>query len=138
MQPNDIKTLEGWVSFLSQAEIPVLKQTQRDLNKLLENIENAGGSLLMLGVEVFFNKLPAKPLVEEMLLGHTAALISILQVVHRSHRASYYALDWAIRMRDMHFEEVRIAALLHDLAELLVWCFAPAKHAENQCDAATG
>ncbi len=164
MQPHDIKTQEGWVSFLSQAEIPVLKQTQRDLNKLLENIENISArdvadvishdpmmtvkllrylqghkhrkqehevvqveqALLMLGVEALFNKLPAKPLVEEMLLGHTGALISILQVVHRSHRASYYALDWAVRMRDMHFEEVRIAALLHDLAELLVWCFAPA------------
>jgi HD-like signal output (HDOD) protein len=25
----------------------------------------------------------------------------------------------------MHFEEVRIAALLHDLAEVLMWCFAP-------------
>jgi HD-like signal output (HDOD) protein len=168
VQPYDIKTLEGWVSFLSQAEIPVLKQTQRDLNKLLENIENISArdvaevishdplmtvkllrylqshkhrkqehevvqveqALLMLGVEAFFNKLPAKPLIEEMLLGHTGALISILQVVHRSHRASYYALDWAVRMRDMHFEEVRIAALLHDLAELLVWCFAPASMLE--------
>jgi HD-like signal output (HDOD) protein len=25
----------------------------------------------------------------------------------------------------MHFEEVRIAALLHDMAEMLMWCFAP-------------
>lgn len=168
MQPHDIKTLEGWVSFLSQAEIPILKQTQRELNKLLEDVGNISArdvadvishdpmmtvkllrylqshkhrkqehevvqveqALLMLGVEAFFNKLPAKPLVEERLLGHTGALISILQVVHRSHRASYYALDWAVRMRDMHFEEVRIAALLHDLAELLVWCFAPASMLE--------
>ena len=27
----------------------------------------------------------------------------------------------------MHFEEVRFAALLRDLAEILMWCFAPAE-----------
>jgi HD-like signal output (HDOD) protein len=25
----------------------------------------------------------------------------------------------------LHYEEIRIAALLHDLAEILMWCFAP-------------
>jgi len=29
--------------------------------------------------------------------------------------------------KDFHSEEVRIAALLHDLAEMLMWCFAPEK-----------
>jgi len=52
-------------------------------------------------------------------------LLSCLRVVHRSHRASSFAFDWAVRMRDMHFEEVRIAALLRDMAEILMWCFAP-------------
>jgi HD-like signal output (HDOD) protein len=55
-----------------------------------------------------------------------AALVCLLRVVHRSQRASAYAFDWAVRLRDMHYEEVRIAALLHDLAEMLLWCFAPA------------
>lgn len=163
MQSQDIKGLEGWVSFFSQAEIPVLKQTERDLNTLREDAENISArdvadviardpmmtvkllrylqshkhskqlhevvqveqALLMLGVEAFIKKVPTKPFVEEMLGRHTVALISLLQVVRRSHRASYYALDWAVSMRDMHFEEVRIAALLHALAELLMWCFAP-------------
>jgi HD-like signal output (HDOD) protein len=49
----------------------------------------------------------------------------MLRVVHRSHRASEYAKDWAVQLRDLHYEEVRIAALLHDLAEILMWCFAP-------------
>lgn len=163
MQPQKIKGLEGWVNFLSQVEIPVLRQTERDLNKLLEDIENISArdvadviahdpmmtvqllrylqshksrkqehevvqveqALLMLGVEAFLSKSSAQPLVEEVLHSHTGALICILQVVRRSHRASYFAHDWAIRMRDMHFEEVCIAALLCDLAELLMWCFAP-------------
>lgn len=163
MQSQEIKGLEGWVDFLSQAEIPVLKQTARDLAVLHEDAKDLSArgvaaiiardpmmtvkllryqqkhkhrrqehevmeveqALLMLGVEAFFTKLPAKPLMDEVLRGQMDALVCLLRVVHRSHRASSYAFDWAVRLRDLHFEEVRIAALLHDLAELLMWCFAP-------------
>jgi HD-like signal output (HDOD) protein len=162
MSPQAIKGLDGWVAFLSQTEIPVLKQTARDLDTLHEDAENISArgvaeiiardpmmtvkllrylqghkhktqehevvqveqALLMLGVEAFFIKLPPKPLAEEILRGNTGALINLLNVVHRAQRASQYARDWAVNMRDMHYEEVRIAALLHDFAELLMWCFA--------------
>ena len=163
MTSQAIVGLDGWVAFLCKAEIPVLRQTARDLGKLQEDAENISArgvaevimrdpmmtvkllrylqghkhkrqeqevvqveqALLMLGVEAFFSKLPPKPLAEEMLQGNNVALISLLNVVRRAQRASYYARDWAVYMRDMHFEEVHIAALLHDLAELLMWCFAP-------------
>jgi HD-like signal output (HDOD) protein len=82
-------------------------------------------ALIMLGIEVFYSKVPAAPLVQDALVGQTDALIQLLHVIHRCHRASNYARDWAIRLNNMHFEEVRIAALLHDLAEMLMWCFAP-------------
>ncbi len=165
MQPQETKSLESWVAFLSQAEIPVLKQTARDLTALHEDSENISArgvakaiardpmmtvkllrylqhnkhrrqehevveveqALLMMGVEAFFRKLPPQPLVDEMLRGHMAALVCLLRVVHRSQRASAYAFNWAVHLRDLHFEEVRIAALLHDLAEMLMWCFAPAE-----------
>jgi HD-like signal output (HDOD) protein len=165
MQAQETGSLEGWVAFLSRAEIPVLKQTARDLAALHEGSKNLGArnvaaiiardpmmtakllrylqqhkhrsqehevvqveqALLMLGVEAFFSKIPPQPLVDEVLRGQMAALVQLLHVVHRSHRASSYAFDWAVRLRDLHFEEVRIAALLHDLAEMLMWCFAPAK-----------
>ncbi len=88
-------------------------------------------ALLMLGLEPFFNNIEAKPLIEDMLMKeHAVALPPLLRVVHRSHRASEYAYDWAVQMRDLHFEEVRIAALLHDMAEILMWCFAPDKMLE--------
>lgn len=83
-------------------------------------------ALLMMGVDAFFNKLPPQPLVDEMLGTQREALSCLLRVVNRSNRASAYALDWAVHLRDLHFEEIRIAALLHDLAEMLMWCFAPA------------
>lgn len=82
-------------------------------------------ALLMLGMETFFNKVTAEPLIEDMLKTHTVALPPLLRVVHRSHRASGYAFDWAVQLHDLHYEEVRIAGLLHDIAEILMWCFAP-------------
>ncbi len=82
-------------------------------------------AVIMLGIETFFNKIPARPVVQDVLNGQMEALIHLLHVLHRGHRASEYARDWSIRLNNMHFEEVRIAALLHDLAEMLMWCFAP-------------
>lgn len=82
-------------------------------------------ALLMLGVEPFFNNVPPQPLAEEMLKAHVVALPPMLRVVHRSHRASEYAKEWAVQLHDLHYEEVRVAALLHDIAEILMWCFAP-------------
>jgi HD-like signal output (HDOD) protein len=163
MSENDSIKLKQWVAKLTSADIPVLKQTARDLATLHEDesklsarsVENAIAAdpmmtvkllrclqqhkrrsqtnevvqveqaLIMLGVEVFYTKVPATPLVQETLAGQTEALIQLLHVIHRGHRASNYARDWAIRLNNMHFEEVRIAALLHDLAEMLMWCFAP-------------
>lgn len=83
-------------------------------------------ALLMMGVDAFFNRLPPQPLMDELLGEQREALGCLLRVVNRSNRASAYALDWAVHLRDLHFEEIRIAALLHDLAEMLMWCFAPA------------
>jgi len=160
---QEINGLEQWVSFLSHADIPVLKQTARNLAILREdqNRLSARGvaqviavdpmmsgkllrylqahkhsrqnheviqveqALIMMGVEASFDKIPAQPLVQEVLSGHMQALIQLLHVIHRSHRASEFAFDWAIRLSDLHYEEVRIATLLHDLAETLMWCFAP-------------
>jgi HD-like signal output (HDOD) protein len=84
-------------------------------------------ALIMLGLEVFLNKVPAEPFVETLLKGKLEPLTNLLHVVHRAQRASEYARDWAARRYDMHFEEVRIAALLRDLSEMLMWCFEPDK-----------
>lgn len=163
MQQQNVTGLDGWVDFLTGADIPVLKQTARDLATLHqdENKISARGvaqviamdpmltakllrylqqhkrrsqtsevmqveqALIMLGVEAFFTKIPAEPTVQDILKGQMDALVHLLHGVHRAHRASEYAYDWAVRLSDLHYEEVRIAALLHDLAEILMWNFAP-------------
>jgi HD-like signal output (HDOD) protein len=87
-------------------------------------------TLLMMGITRFFEILKPEPTVELVLHDHMEALVELLHVVRRSTRASEYAFDWALRLHDLHAEEVRIAALLHDLAEILMWCFAPAEMLE--------
>lgn len=82
-------------------------------------------ALLMLGIEPFFNNVAPKLLIEDQLKAHAVALPPLLRMVHRAYRASEYAYDWAVYLHDLHFEEVRVAALLHDIAEILMWCFAP-------------
>lgn len=157
------KGLQYWVAYLTRSELPVLKQTARDLlalradeNKLtvlgitqiiahdpimtikvlryLQQHKHRAQTaeviqieqvLLMLGVEPFYKNIAPQPIVEELLKGHVMALPPMLRVVHRSHRASQYAMEWAVRLRDLHYEEVRVAALLHDIAEILMWCFSP-------------
>ncbi len=160
---SQTKGLEYWVSTLTRAELPVLRQTARDLAalraddkrlnahsvaeviardpimtvKLLRYLQMHKGraqtteviqvhqALLMLGLEPVFNNVAPQPLIEEMFKMHIKALAPMLRVIHRSHRASEFAKGWALQLHDLHFEEVRVATLLHDIAEILMWCFAP-------------
>ncbi len=159
MQHHKMRELAEWVEFLSQVDIPVLKQTARNLSVLRQDEKNLSArgvayvirhdsmmtvkllrylqqkkhsrqehevlqidqALMMLGLDVFFKKVPTELLAETVLIGQIDALSCLLRVMNRSNRASTFAVDWAVRLNDMHFEEVRIAALLFDIAELLMW-----------------
>lgn len=160
---SEARGLDYWVAVLTQADLPVLKQTARGLEELRADDEKLTAigvaeiiardpimtvklirylqqhkhkiqtteviqveqALLMLGIEPVFARVPPAPLIEDALKHKTPALLHLLRAIHRAHLASEYAKDWAVRLRDLHFEEVRIAALLHDIAEILMWCFAP-------------
>jgi hypothetical protein len=63
--------------------------------------------------------------IEVQLRPHPQALLGILKVVNRARRAAQWARDWAIVRHDLDVDEITLAALLHDFAELLMWCFAP-------------
>ena len=43
----------------------------------------------------------------------------------RARHAALYALDWSVQRNDIDTDEVVIAALLRDMTEMLLWCFAP-------------
>ena len=92
---------------------------------LRSEITNIASAVMMLGVDPFFRKFENPLTIEALLQRQPQALLGMLQVVLRTQRASRYAHEWAFARHDMNVEEVALAALLHDLAEILLWCFAP-------------
>ena len=162
------KSIAEWLAFFGRADIPVLRHTARDLEKLRadQSLLNASSianvvtddplmtvkllrymqmhkrnsqayelvdvkqMLLMMGLDAFFDAVPAKPMAEEMLRGHLDALVCLLQTVRRAQRAADFAFDWALRLHDLHAQEVLVSALLTHVSEMLMWCFNPGQMLE--------
>jgi HD-like signal output (HDOD) protein len=98
----------------------------------LQDLSTVEHAVMMLGVEPFFHHFAQFDVIEDRLKSHPQTLLGLLHVIRRAQRAARYALDWATWRCDLNSEEVAIAALLHDLAEMLVWCFAPQQALEVQ------
>ena len=168
--PQQAKSMAAWLAFLGQAEIPVLKQTARELERLSADeshldarsianvvtddplmtvkllrymqthkhrnqkyeLVDVKEALLMMGLDAFFREVPATPISEDMLNGHIEALVHLLHTVRRAQRSAHYAYDWALRLHDLHAEEVHVSALLYHVAEMLMWCFNPGQMLEIQ------
>lgn len=93
---------------------------------LQHDITTIASAIMMSGIEPFFRRFGDLPTIEDKLKAAAPqALLGIMQVIRRAQRAADYAWDWAVWRHDINAEEVRLAALLHDLAEILMWCFAP-------------
>ena len=87
-------------------------------------------AIMMIGTTPFFRQFSAQPLIEENLADYPLALEGMMQVMSRARHAALYALDWSVLRHDIDTDEVVIAALLRDLAEMLLWCFAPGQMLE--------
>lgn len=92
---------------------------------LRSDITTIASAVMMLGVEPFFSKFENPLTIEAMLHDEPQAMLGLLQIMRRVQRATHYAHDWAFARHDVNIEEVVLAALLHDLSEVLLWCFAP-------------
>ena len=82
-------------------------------------------AVMMIGVSPFFRIFADMPTLEARLADVPTALVGALRVIARARRASHYARDWAILRHDLNVEEITVAALLHDTADVLFWTFAP-------------
>jgi HD-like signal output (HDOD) protein len=156
-------SLDSWVAHFSQAQMPVLRHTVTELEKLRGNAEFVNGrvlssvilqdplmtlrvlgyieshrrksqnadittierALMMIGIEPFFREFQNLPLVEDSLKPYPKALLGLLKVIARARHASHWARDWAIIRHDFDVDEITVATLLYDAAEILMWCFAP-------------
>ncbi|MDB5799373.1 MAG: Histidine kinase [Rhodocyclales bacterium] len=158
-----LTSIDSYIAYFSQTELPVLRRTVRALTELRTDEDNVSGrriatvvlqdplmtlrvlvyieanrrsaqnhdittierAIMMLGITPFFEKFSDLPTVEEQLSNHPRSLLGVLHVISRARQAATYAYDWAYLRHDMDVDEVTVAALLHDAAEILCWCFAP-------------
>ncbi len=88
--------------------------------------ETVTEALVMLGIGPFFRAFGAQPTVDARLAAQPQAWAGLQQVLRRAHRAACFALGFAVHRMDHDAPVIHQAALLHDFAEMLLWCHAPA------------
>jgi HD-like signal output (HDOD) protein len=82
-------------------------------------------AIVMMGIGRFFRECRNLPTVEANLADQPEARLGLLRVVQRARRAADFARAFAARRNDVTIDEIILAALLHDFAELAIWCAAP-------------
>lgn len=89
------------------------------------DITTMARALMMLGTTPFFRHFARLPTVETTLKVYPEALNRLMRNMSRARHAALYAQDWALARNDIEADEVMLAALLRNLAEILLCCFAP-------------
>jgi HD-like signal output (HDOD) protein len=100
----------------SQSRLTIRQPTE------VTTVEHA---IMMHGVASFFAQFRELRCLEEVLAAHPIALDGALAVASRAHHAAVNARNFSALRHDVEIEEVLISALLHDLAEMLLWYAAP-------------
>ena len=93
--------------------------------RAVTDVETVTSALVMMGISPFFAAFGPQPTVEDRLGGETEALEGLTDTIQRAHRGANFALGFAVHRMDRDAAIVHAAALLHDFAEMLLWCHAP-------------
>lgn len=163
MIDHSLPDTDGWIAFFARTDLPVLRNSIHELERLRENAETVNGrvlagvilhdplltlrvlayieahrrerqttdittidrAIMMIGITPFFRDFRNLSVVEDHLKENLPALLGLLKSITRARRASRWARDWAILRRDVDVDEITLATLLHDVAELLMWLYAP-------------
>lgn len=91
----------------------------------VEPPETLVGSIVMQGISPFFHTFARTPTILEWLRETPAALSGLIKVITRARRSSNFAMSFALHRQDEDVMVVQEAAMLHDFAEMLLWCHAP-------------
>ncbi|MDT9002352.1 HDOD domain-containing protein [Paucibacter sp. APW11] len=94
-------------------------------SRLLADAETVTAALVLLGITPFFNAFGPQPTIEQRLGDQPEAFGGLQRVLRRAERAARFALGFAVHRTDPDAEVLHSAALLHDFAEMLLWCYAP-------------
>ncbi|MCL2875237.1 MAG: HDOD domain-containing protein [Betaproteobacteria bacterium] len=89
------------------------------------DIISINSAIMMMGIMPFFEAFSDMPAAEDMLASRPKALVGLMRLVAQACKAARYARDWAILRHDLDVNEITIAALLFDAAEMICWINAP-------------
>lgn len=103
---------------LSHVETNRRKTQNRD-------IVTINSAIIMMGIIPFFAAFSDIPTAEDTLASRPKALVGLLRVVARACKAAHYARNWAVIRHDLDVNEITIAALLFEAAEMICWVNAP-------------
>jgi HD-like signal output (HDOD) protein len=98
---------------------------QRRHKSQVVDVTTIAHALMMVGIEPLLTHFREQTTLQSALEHDPAALQGAMTVISRARHAALYARDWAVLRHDIEIDEVTTAALLHDLAELLLWWRAP-------------
>jgi len=94
-------------------------------SRVVTDTETVTSALVLMGISPFFAAFGPQPTVEEWLIQQPAALAGLAGSLRRAHRGANFALAFAVHRMDPDAAAIHAAALLHDCAEMLLWCHAP-------------
>jgi HD-like signal output (HDOD) protein len=109
---------------------------EKQAGRAATDITTVEHAIMMLGVSPFFRTFSKLRSVDTDLAKNNAALLGLMGVIGRARHAAMHAREWAQLRYDIDSDEVVIATLLHDLAEMLLWYFAPALAAQIEASLA--
>jgi HD-like signal output (HDOD) protein len=127
MLERALQDLDAWVIFFSNEELPILRQTARRLEEARAGIDRVNGRdiaaivlqdpLMTIRVLAYIQPFRGKHLQSDITtIGNAVMMLGV---------EPFFASIGAPPTIEANVEEVTLAALLHDLAEILLWCFAP-------------
>ena len=93
--------------------------------RVVTDVETVIAALVMIGISPFFRAFGPQPTVEERVAAEPEALQGLTDTLERAHRGANFALGFAVHRMDHDAAVIHAAALLHDFAEMLLWCHAP-------------
>jgi len=94
--------------------------------RVVTDTETVTSALVLMGISPFFSAFGPQPTVEDRLADMPDALAGLGDTIRRAHRGANFALGFAVHRMDHDAAVIHAAALLHDFAEMLLWCHAPA------------
>jgi HD-like signal output (HDOD) protein len=103
----------------------LMRVSQECTRRQISTPETLTAAILMQGIGPFFQAFQDVPSVTTWLHDYPSALSGLLKVIKRSRKAATFAINFASHRQDEDSEMIQEAALLHDFAEMLLWCHAP-------------